>query len=79
MQPLSIELEPLAVEVQPLEVSTLDTDIIQTVDAAEIACDISQAEFDAAVLDLLNDPDAQRMLRESEKELDALTANEKEK
>lgn len=75
-------------EVQPLEVSTLDTECITIIaEPDEIACDIPTIDAaDFAELDELreemqrdfeeleNDPDIKRMLRESEKELDALTA-----
>lgn len=83
VQPLDIEIEPLNIEVQPLEVTTLDTELIMTIaEPDEIACDIP--DIDAAELDELreemqrecaameSDPDIKRMLRESEKELEAL-------
>lgn len=88
-----LEVQPLSIDLQPLEVTPMNTDVITTITEPEIiACDIPTIDAaDFAELDELreemqrdfeeleNDPDIKRMLRESEKELEALTAREKEK
>ena len=88
-----LEVQPLSIDLQPLEVTPMNTDVITTITEPEIiACDIPTIDAaDFAELDELreemqrdfeeleNDLDIKRMLRESEKELEALTAREKEK
>lgn len=88
-----LEVQPLSIDLQPLEVTPMNADVITTITEPEIiACDIPTIDAaDFAELDELreemqrdfeeleNDPDIKRMLRESENELEALTAREKEK
>lgn len=84
-----LEVQPIPIDsIKPLEVTPMNTEVITTItEPDEIACDIPTIDAaDFAELDELreemqrdfeeleNDPDIKRMLRESEKELDALTA-----
>lgn len=82
-------VQPLAGSVQALDVDEVPSIPAESVcilsDAAELDADcidvssILAVDIDAIACDLLNDPDAQQMLRDSEKELAALTACDKGK
>ena len=75
---LEVVVKPLTCEVEQLEafVLTVDADEVPEMPAEFVgSITADEIDLDAIACDLLNDPDAQQMLRDSEKELAAISAD----